>query len=1417
MSTLYEVSSLIALVMNRPNAFSQVIGILTKGTTIDIISISGNYAYFKYNNTDAYVKKNNLKIINTQPIEVKGSVILKYLEINTQNEVYTSETINNLTLGTYKYDAKSIYGYKIENSTSQSVTLTESNPNQTITFYYSKILGTVTINYIDENTNASIYQPTVIENLTLGTYNYGSISISGYSLNDIPTKSATLTEASPKATITFRYKEILGSVVVKYINNSSLSNLLPQETFTNLKLGTYTYSSKYISGCSLVSNSTQTVTLTDTTPNAEIIFKYNELLGSVTIKYIDSSSSKELEPSTVISNLPLGTYSYTAKSFEGYNLSDESTKSVTLSDTNFNAIVAFSYSKILGSVTIKYIDKSSLIEISPSKVIDKLELGSYSYDAISIDGYSISGDTIKTVILTSTNLNQVITFSYSKILGEVIIRYIEEGTDIDISEKTIYENLELGTYKYSAKSIDGYNVDMLEQSITITATTPKATIIFSYSEILGNITIKYLDSSSLAEIAPSTTISNIVLGDYTYDAITIDGYEVVSDSSISITLTSAEPNRTISFKYNKIQVEIPADLNWNEVPYISTYYIKPVVEPGEEVFIDYYITDYYYKEYMEKYNLKEDNWGDDNWTEEVWNNETFTVTVRVEGQEDKLYHNLKAGDHQVSLGSFAIEGEQKFSILCTDKYGRNSHELFNFFLVRKPIVWNEYIMTEEDLKTYNIKNTDDYEQKVYVKVDKLTDTTVGTKIEEIANDTIVPSKKYICFIGTTETDINGNPIMQTKAARFWLNTIVKYANDYDKNAVLTEATNTRIGLQKLLDDKKASGYNRLLLLPGIYRIDHQGTIYIPTNFTLDLNKAILKQNQFTGASSLIISLDSTFDSHVINGTIEGDYFSHDYSNSTNNSEWCIGGTISGCSKYSSIENIIIKDITGYGASNGISSKNGYYYFAQAIGNVFTFGDINLKTGESIDSAIRQTTSFIDISKYLEYGYVAFNRYLGYQGMIGGSWNLIIHFYNINKDYIKSTSAFQYRRLRIPKDSKYIKITILSATASSDFWMVYFKVPCHCSFKNIEFNNCRCVGLAQAAMNDMLVENCEFTLSGQSGAFCAYDAEDGWDQMQDVSFKSLNFHNNSRNDFLTCAGHNFIVDNQKNGNIYIWERTRSVIIKNCLNTNITLQSGGLTSIVKHGIYRVFSNSFTGGTVANNLSKNITSSHPLSGIISNSILLNLSSNSIYSNCIINVSNQFIGYLGKLTLKNCDLIPITTFNDRYKISFNGGHTNSYSFENCNFYGKSSLANHGSFYCDSFIGCYFEDVNIFPHVNANKDDLIYFENCSINYSQNNLIYYSPYTYSIGTFSQIKFINCSITNIDKNTKSIIYAYAIPNGYCNFINCIFIIPENSLILDGYVNSLNLITSYTILINNSKLPDNIITIKNNNNNIKINII
>ena len=1286
MSTLYKVSSLIALVMNKPNMFSQVLGILNKGDQIDVISISKSWAYFKYNNINAYVKKGNLKMLNTEPIESKGSVTLKYIDITTNNEIYPSETINNLNLGKYSYEAKVLYNYKLQSNSTQSVNLTEEDPDQVIIFYYNKILGSITIKYIDKNVNTDIYEPKVIENLSLGTYTYGAINISGYVLSDNEIKTVTITETSPNATITFKYAEILGTVTIRYIDNSSYAELSEADTFTDLKLGNYSYNYKNIPGYSLANDSTQTVELTDDNHYVEIEFKYNELLGSITIKYIDSSSLNEIETATVISNLSLGTYSYSAKSFEGYEIIGDSSQSVTLNDSNLNAIISFNYSRISGSITIEY-----------------------------------------------------------------------------------------------------------------------------------------LDSSTLSEIAPSITISNIALGNYIYDAIYIDNYEIDGDSSISTTLTVSNPNQTISFKYNKI--EIPDDLNWNEVPYISTYYIKPVVKPGEEVFIDYYITDYYYKEYMEKYNLKEDDWGDDNWTEEVWNNEAFTVTVRVEGQDDKLYHYLKAGDHQVSLGSFSTEGEQKFSILCTDKYGRNSHELFNFFLVQEDIEVKEYIMTEDDLLTYNIKNIDDYEKKVYVKVNKLIDSTIDTKIEEVASSTIVPSHKYICFIGTTEEDENGNPIMQTKPARFWLNTIIKYATDYDKDTVLMESTNTRIGLQKLLDDKKLEGYNKLLLLPGIYRIDHEAPIYIPTEFTLDMNNSTLKQNQFTGNKSLMIELNNTFNSHVINGNIEGDYFSHDYANSTNNSEWINGISIGGESKYSSFENLSIKNITGYGSTNGLSNSRDNtlsytYIYPRVIGNNFYIGDIDRNTGLDITSTTRTTSDYRDISGYSDIGYLSVSIYLGYQGNPCGTWNLICHFYDGNKKFLKSIDSYQYRRIAVPKNSKYMRITILNISYPTNLSIQYFRIPTHCSFKNLKYENCRCVGMAPATMKDILLENCEFTNCGQSGAKCALDAEDGWDSMQDVTFKSLKFNANPNNYFLTCAGHNFVIDGQKNGKVYIWERTRSLIIKNCKNIDLILQGGGKDNIVRHGVYRIFNNNFNSASTVNNLSKHNISSTYISGLVSHSTLSILSSASIYTDCIVSVSSKNLGYLSAISMTNCVFTPLSTFSDRYSLQFNGGHLSSYSFNNCKFNGKCQLSNNNGFYSAIFSNCSFNDVFIIPSVLSNSNDLILFENCNINYTEYNFIYYSPAAYTKGTYSQIKFNFCTITNSNSKSTVFIYAYAKPNGYCFFNNCTITLPLTITIFDGYPTNLSYIENYNINFKNSTLPSDIKLISDNyklNSNIKINII
>jgi len=232
----------------------------------------------------------------------------------------------------------------------------------------------------------------------------------------------------------------------------------------------------------------------------------------------------------------------------------------------------------------------------------------------------------------------------------------------------------------------------------------------------------------------------------------------------------------------------------------------------------------------------------------------------------------------------------------------------------------------------------------------------------------------------------------------------------------------------------------------------------------------------------------------------------------------------------------------------------------------------------------------------------------------------------------------------------MRITILNESYPTNLSIQYFRIPTHCSFKNINLSNCRCVGMASAAMKDLLFEACEFTNCGQSSAKCAFDAEDGWDMMQDITFKSMKFNTNPNNHFLTCAGHNFIVDGQQYGIIYMWERTKSSIIRNCTNVKLSIQSGGLENIIRHGIYRIYNNEFIGGSGSENLIKNCTSNDLISGTIINSTLTGICDSSFYRNCNISIKKTFYNYLSKISLIDCIIKGDNDLAERYKLSFNG-----------------------------------------------------------------------------------------------------------------------------------------------------------------------
>jgi len=280
----------------------------------------------------------------------------------------------------------------------------------------------------------------------------------------------------------------------------------------------------------------------------------------------------------------------------------------------------------------------------------------------------------------------------------------------------------------------------------------------------------------------------------------------------------------------------------------------------------------------------------------------------------------------------------------------------------------------------------------------------------------------------------------------------------------------------------------------------------------------------------------------------------------------MGFNFTGACEYCTVEKVKVVDITGYGGGNGIGKdrRGGLQYCNEGLGT-YTAGGLDPKTGavDAKDTA-RFTTDFRPLAKVKKLGRIQVSKYLGYQGCSTRSWQLTVCWYDAAKKFISSETCWQYREMFIPAKAEFLSVSVeesnVEAANKCGLEMTRFRVPTNCTVKDCAFERCRCVGYAASALKNMLFEGNFFTASGESAAKCAFDAEDGWDQMQDCYFLRNKFRGNPvNNSILTCCGHNFILE-ENDCAIHFWGRTHSPVVRNntvstaCFGCDNRLRSG-----------------------------------------------------------------------------------------------------------------------------------------------------------------------------------------------------------------------------------------------------------------------
>jgi len=761
------------------------------------------------------------------------------------------------------------------------------------------------------------------------------------------------------------------------------------------------------------------------------------------------------------------------------------------------------------------------------------------------------------------------------------------------------------------------------------------------------------------------------------------------------------------------------------VPYVATYYFNPKPSIYDEIIIPLYMTDYEQTEYMPTVmTIGED-------AQYVYGTPgTLDLLYEVDGHSYEI-DNIPLGDYTLNLGKLS-KGNHVFSVQVRDNStGLTSHRLYNDLWVVDPAETeitdaDTYIMSTDDLIKYGINN-----------------------------------------VGSTDA---------------------------------SDMNNTRDGLNKLFIDVQAAGKKKIVLLKGTYRINgedagREKSIKIPSHLTVDMNGSTFKLNPIltdkdyfsaTGtkpaAIGCLVLFDNVIDAHLINGTLEGDRFERMAENletadaSKSGLVEQINTVIMRGGKYCSLNNLTIKDTTGHTVTKFYVW--GKELFLKGYTRTAIFDGVEVNAANCSTSSYTDLTDIINANAaerdtFMGENYMYVGHPQGYRGIRGDSAIVYVSFYTENKSFIETVTSFEYRKILIPDNAKYARVTLLG----TDFTEYDYSVPGsldgsvsiyskhygdYFEFTDIDFVDTRTCALAPATCDNLLIKDCTFTRCGNSITPAAVDFEDGAQECQDIYYMN--------NTVLEAAGTVSLIDNYGFNHLLINNTNHSYEVRQRvigglitgINDNTSTIVWRLGDKARAGYGRIMNNNCGMINVTDDMGdKKTFYPNPVNFVVKNCYINRgcLESNPqyvTYDNCTFYLING-----GQAALRNCtvqfDYNPGSFVgSDLYcydcvfmaldgrsthNINWNQAVCATRLFVNCQFLGHTTP----NFFLASatFIDCNFDDISITGWASSRDttySEKVLFRGCTFNSTGGYFFNVGPLSDYVG-YINYTFDNCTITH----------------------------------------------------------------------------
>ena len=243
-------------------------------------------------------------IANTR-IDIKGKVIVKYLDIETKEEVAPQKVITGKVGDTYSttkaMPSELLPNYEyIEELEPENMAGTIKEEDTYVTYYYRIPRGKVIVRHLDVDTNEKVLDDIII------TEKVGTVlttkELSKEELNDryeyLPeggpaNKQVTVTKEDTY--VTYYYKRVKGEVIVKYLEKGTNTKLYEDEKITGYVGENYSTARKAISKYKSAQPEPTNKTGKITRATIEVIYYYEKIpSGVLTVKYIDEDTGVEI-------------------------------------------------------------------------------------------------------------------------------------------------------------------------------------------------------------------------------------------------------------------------------------------------------------------------------------------------------------------------------------------------------------------------------------------------------------------------------------------------------------------------------------------------------------------------------------------------------------------------------------------------------------------------------------------------------------------------------------------------------------------------------------------------------------------------------------------------------------------------------------------------------------------------------------------------------------------------------------------------------------------------------------------------------------------------------------------------------------------------------------------------------------------